>query len=43
MPVILATQETEIRKISVQDQPRQKQDPILKNTQNKLGAYGSFL
>jgi hypothetical protein len=32
MPVILATQEAEIRKIVVQDQPRQQTGPYLKNT-----------
>jgi hypothetical protein len=34
MPVILATQEGEIRKISVQSQPRQKVRPYLKNAQH---------
>jgi hypothetical protein len=36
-PVIPATQDAEIRKISVQGQPRQKARPYLKNTQHKKG------
>jgi hypothetical protein len=41
-PVILATQEAEIRKIMVQSQPRQTipQDPISKNPSQKNRAGG---
>jgi hypothetical protein len=37
MPVILAAQEAEIRKIKVQDQPRKIERPCLKNSQHKKG------
>jgi hypothetical protein len=39
MPAILATQEAEIRRITVQSQPRQivPQDPILKKKNHKKG------
>jgi hypothetical protein len=38
MPVILATQEAEIRRIAVQDQPRQqKQDLTTKISNTKKG------
>jgi hypothetical protein len=39
MPVILATQETEIRRITVQSQPQGKQfkRPYLENSQHKIG------
>jgi hypothetical protein len=39
MPVILATQEAEIRRITVPRQPGQivPQDPILKKTHHKKG------
>jgi hypothetical protein len=39
MPVILATQETKIRKIQVLGQPQKKKKmrPYLKNTQHKKG------
>jgi hypothetical protein len=39
MPVILATQEVEVRRIIVQSQPQQNslQDPTLKNSITKKG------
>jgi hypothetical protein len=42
MPVILATQETEIRRITVQGQPGEKgsQDPISKKTSTKKKGAG---
>jgi hypothetical protein len=40
MPVILATQEAEIRRTEVQSQPRQ--DPILKKTHHRKGLVEWF-
>jgi hypothetical protein len=41
MPVILATQKAEIRKITIQGQPRQKVRTYLKNTPHtKKGLAG---
>jgi hypothetical protein len=37
MPVVLPTQEAEIRNIKVQCQPGQKARPYLKNAQHKIG------
>jgi hypothetical protein len=44
MPVILATQEEEIRRITVQSQPQQDSlgDPILKNPSQKKGLVESL-
>jgi hypothetical protein len=45
MPVILATQEAEIRRIAVRSQPRQincSQDPILKKSITKIGPVEWF-
>jgi hypothetical protein len=42
MPVILATQEAEIRRITIRSEPRQTvpRDPILKNAYHKKGTEG---
>jgi hypothetical protein len=42
-PIILATQEAEIRRIEVQSQPRQivPKDPISKNLSQKQGWWSS--
>jgi hypothetical protein len=44
MPVILATQEAEIRRITVQSQPgKEFARPYLEKTQHKKRALGPFL